>query len=140
MNDKELNKKLLDIMEYGMMPPGMGAPEQEEERENVTYSKTKQKGDASVTISANAKSMQELHDVLKLAGITLPKDKELPMDEPEGDDEERKEGEPCPQCGSVDCDCEPGECDCEPEDPSYTTDKQAIIDRLRDTLKAKLIR
>ena len=26
------------------------------------------------------------------------------------------------------------------EDPSYTTDKQTIIDRLRDTLKAKLIR
>ena len=139
MNDKDFNKKLLQIMEYGLSPEVMpGAMNQENETENVTYSKTKSKGDASVTISANAKSMQELHDVLKLAGITLPKDKELPMpvEEPEG----REEGEPCPQCGSVDCDCEPGECDCEPEDPAYTTDKQAIIDRLRDTLKAKLIR
>jgi hypothetical protein len=26
------------------------------------------------------------------------------------------------------------------DDPSYTTDKEKIIDRLRDTLKAKLIR
>lgn len=145
MNDKDFNKKLLDIMEYAMGPevmPGAmdSAPEQDRETENVTYSKTKSKGDASVTISANAKSMQELHDVLKLAGITLPKDKEINM-EPEP--EVRVMSDVCPQCGSADCECEPGECDCEPEgqeDPAYTTDKQAIIDRLRDTLKAKLIR
>ena len=137
MNDKDLNKKLLSIMEYGFGPEVMPGAESQE-TEDVTYSKTKRKGDASVTISANAKSMQELHDVLRLAGITLPKDKELPMDEPE--QEEQPEGEPCEQCGSVDCDCPPGECDCEPEDPSYTTNKQAIIDKLRDTLKAKLIR
>ncbi len=122
----------------GMMP-GMGdaygIPDQEEERESVNYSKTKSKGDASVTISANAKSMQELHDVLKLAGITLPKQEE-PEAEVSGDEEPEtavimkpgSEEEPeAPCCGSD-------------EDPSYTTDKQTIIDRLRDTLKAKLIR
>lgn len=128
MNDKDFNKKLLDIMEYGMgaevMPGAIdGAPEENRETENVTYSKTKTKGDASVTISANAKSMQDLHDVLKLAGITLPADHPS-MQEPEA------EPEPEADCG----------CDDEPEDPAYTTDKQAIIDRLRDTLKAKLIR
>lgn len=109
-----------------------------QETENVSYSKTKTQGDASVTISANAKSMQELHDILKLAGITLPADHPS-MQEPEQEPEQ----EVCPQCGSADCDCEPGACDCEPhggEDPAYTTNKQAIIDRLRDTLKAKLIR
>ena len=137
MNDRELNKKLLDIMEYGMGPEIMpGAEERDEERENVTYSKTKSKGDASVTISANAKSMQELHDVLKLAGITLPKNddqpeeepEEKPEEEPKADDHDHEDGEECEACA--------GEID----DPSYTTDKQAIIDRLRDTLKAKLIR
>jgi len=137
MNDRELNKKLLDIMEYGMGPEIMpGAEERDEERENVTYSKTKSKGDASVTISANAKSMQELHDVLKLAGITLPKNddqpeeepEEKPEEEPKADDHDHEDGEECDACA--------GEID----DPSYTTDKQAIIDRLRDTLKAKLIR
>lgn len=137
MNDKDLNKKLLDIMEYGMGPEIMpGAQERDEERENVTYSKTKSKGDASVTISANAKSMQELHDVLKLAGITLPKNddqpeeepEEKPEEEPKADDHDHEDGEECDACA--------GEID----DPSYTTDKQAIIDRLRDTLKAKLIR
>ena len=71
----------------GMMP-GMGdaygIPDQEEERENVSYSKTKSKGDATVTVSANASSMQELHDVLRLAGITLPKE-EGPSEEPEAE-------------------------------------------------------
>ena len=121
-------------MEYGMTPDMMpGAEEKDEERENVTYSKTKSKGDASVTISANAKSMQELHDVLKLAGITLPKNDDQP-EEPEAHDHEHdhkhdhEDGEKCDACA--------GEID----DPAYTTNKQAIIDRLRDTLKAKLIR
>lgn len=136
MNNHDENKKLLNLME-GMMP-GMGdaygIPDQEEERESVNYSKTKSKGDASVTISANAKSMQELHDVLKLAGITLPKQEE-PEAEVSGDEEPEtavimkpdSEEEPEAPCGSD-------------EDPSYTTNKQTIIDRLRDTLKAKLIR
>ena len=137
MNDKDLNKKLLDIMEYGMGPEIMpGAEERDEEKENVTYSKTKSKGEASVTNSANAKSMQELHDVLKLAGITLPKNddqpeeepEEKPEEEPKADDHDHEDGEECDACA--------GEID----DPAYTTDKQAIIDRLRDTLKAKLIR
>lgn len=138
MENIDLNKKLLAIMEsahieegFPMVIPGEG-PEDQSERENVTYSKTKTKGDASVTISANAKSMQELHDVLKLAGITLPKDKELSMDEPEV-------GEVCPQCGSADCTCPPGDCDCEPEQPAQYSrqqpDKSVITGLLRDKLK-----
>lgn len=139
MNNHDENKKLLNLME-GMMP-GMGdaygIPDQEEEKENVTYSKTKSKGDASVTVSANASSMQELHDVLRLAGITLPKQEE-PEAEVSGDEEpetavivhpdhDHEDGE---ECGADDS----------KEDPAYTTNKQTIIDRLRDTLKAKLIR
>ena len=43
--------------------------QQSEDKETVTYSKTKKQGDASVTVSANADSMDELHDIQKLAGI-----------------------------------------------------------------------
>ena len=46
---------------------------QDEEKETVTYSKTKKQGDASVTVSANADSMDELHDILRLAGIDFEK-------------------------------------------------------------------
>jgi hypothetical protein len=136
MNKEEM-KKWLSLMEYGMEPTSMpGAIEQDRETENVSYSKTKSKGDASVTISANAKSMQELHDVLKLAGITLPKDKEMDME---------PEQEVCPQCGDPDCTCEPGSCDCGSEDQSagpidsrYVTDKSALIDVIRQKLQQKL--
>jgi hypothetical protein len=141
MNNHDENKKLLNLME-GMMP-GMGdaygIPDQEEEKENVTYSKTKSKGDASVTVSANASSMQELHDVLRLAGITLPKE-EGPSEEPEAE----VSGDEEPETAVIvhpDHEEEPeAPCDGGDEDPAYTTNKQTIIDRLRDTLKAKLIR
>lgn len=121
MNEKDLNKKLLNLMENTFVMPG-----QDEDSENVSYSKTKRKGDASVTVSANASSMQELHDVLKLAGITLPADKEIKMDEPEVEPES-----PC--CGSE-----------EPKGPtmlkmpSYSTDKSVIINALKDKLAQKL--
>ena len=118
-----------------------GIPEQEEDRENVSYSKTKRKGDASVTVSANASSMQELHDVLRLAGITLPQEQGPSEEEPEvsGDEEPSTavivhpdhDEEPESPCGDTAPDN---------DDPAYTTNKQTIIDRLRDTLKAKLIR
>ena len=151
MNDRDFNKKLLTLME-DFYPMGMNGPAEQEESENVSYSKTKSKGDARVTISANAKSMQELHDVLKLAGITLPKnddqDDKEDHKEPEMD---REEGEPCPQCGAVDCDCPPGECDCEPVDdkegepeiamiknPSYSTDKDVLMGMLKDKLAKHL--
>jgi hypothetical protein len=52
-----------------------GQQSESDDKETVTYSKTKKQGDNTVTVSANADSMDELHDILKLAGITLPKGK-----------------------------------------------------------------
>jgi hypothetical protein len=79
--------------------------------------------------------MQELHDVLRLAGITLPNQEE-PEAEVSGDEE--------PETAVIvhpDHEEKPeAPCDGGDEDPAYTTNKQTIIDRLRDTLKAKLIR
>jgi len=116
MNDVDYNKKLLSLMENFSV---VGMPAQDQDVENVTYSKTKKQGDAQVTISANAKSMQELHDVLKLAGITLPKNDghEEPEPEPEADQPE----EPCDTCASD-------------QDASYSTDKAVLTSVIRDKL------
>lgn len=117
MNDVDFNKKLLDIMEYGMAPEVMpGAVDQEKETQNVTYSKTKTKGNASVTVSAHAESMEELHAVLKLAGITLPKMDDQPEQQPEPET-------PC--CGADDS----------AEMPVSPQDKIAITGVLRDRLR-----
>ena len=106
--------------------------DQEEERENVSYSKTKTKGDASVTVSANASSMQELHDVLRLAGITLPKQEEPQVDvsgdeEPEiavigdvGDDDGNR---PTMEFPKTDV------------DPNMTQDKSVLTSVIRDKLR-----
>lgn len=97
-----------------------------EDVEQVSYSKTKRHGDAQVTVSANATSMQELHDVLQLAGITLSADHPS-MQEPEPEAEE-------PQ----DCVADP-----EAEGPTtlsyrYETDKEKLIDIIKQRLQQKL--
>jgi len=138
--DKMKGKEVESIEEaYFPSPEVMpGAVEQEDDKETVSYSKTKKQGDAQVTISANADSMQELHDILKLAGITLPK---TDIEQPE---QEQPEMEP-----EVDMDDECG-CDDEPEsapsvlvkpkldNPSYSTDKETLINVLKDRLKNAL--
>jgi len=125
-------------------------PGQDEDKETVTYTKTKKQGDSSVTVSANADSMDELHDILRLAGITLPKSDEPEHDEPEHDepehdepehDHEEPEAEVCGDCGQADCGCD----DQEPEEivvkglpqddkPNYSTDKEVLINYLKDKL------
>ena len=115
-----------------------GAVEQEDDKETVSYSKTKKQGDAQVTISANADSMQELHDILKLAGITLPK---TDKDEPEQEQPEMKpEVEMDDECG---CDDEPESAPSvlvkpQLDNPSYSTDKETLINVLKDKLKKSL--
>lgn len=48
--------------------------------ENVSFTQTKNQGSASVTVSANANSMEVLQTMLKLAGIKLPNE---PHEEPD---------------------------------------------------------
>ena len=65
------DKELQSIMEafYNAAPYGNPEQQESEDKESLSYSKTKRQGDASVTVSANADSMEELHSILKLAGI-----------------------------------------------------------------------
>lgn len=79
-------RNYISIMESFYMSSPYG--QQSEDKETVTYSKTKKQGDASVTVSANADSMDELHDILKLAGIDFDN-----KGDEEHDHEEPKQGE-----------------------------------------------
>lgn len=133
-----------------------GMPQESDESENVTYSKTKKDGDAQVTISANAKSMDELHDVLKLAGITLPKSDKQDDEEHDHDEVDPfdKDGDKvCDGCGREIVD---GECGCDDHDhggsdeepakatmklavrPEMSTDKQVLVNYLKDKLASRL--
>lgn len=98
MND---SKELRSIMEAFYNAAPYGNPESDNSsEERVTYSKTKKQGDASVTVSANADSMDELHQILKLAGIDFDSkgehdhdsDEESPCDQ--GDEAEGGEEGP----------------------------------------------
>ena len=96
------------------------------DRTDVNYSQTKQMGDATVTVSATAKSMDELHRVLKLAGIEVDTAKSYA--EPTAEPAATQPAEEMP-CG---CDDEM------PTDVKYSTDKQTLINVLRDKLQKRL--
>lgn len=112
------------------MPGAVGPAE----TTNVSYNQTKRMGDATVTVSANAKDMEELHRVLKLAGIEV---KGVADVEPSVADAAvalapNMPAEPAEEpCG---CSSEP-ESGVKPLDFKYSTDKTALVNVLRDRLK-----
>jgi len=133
-------RKLAGLSEAMSDMYGDTVSEESEDKETVTYSKTKKDGDSTVTVSANADSMEELHKVLQLAGITLPKGDSEPEahDEPEVQDEpdqeedmvlvapDSEEGEDEMPCGTSDADA------------SYSTDKEVLVNYLKDKLKKSI--
>ena len=120
---KDWRKKagITENLGYGYNPAGNTA-----DRTDVNYSQTKQMGDATVTVSATAKSMDELHRVLKLAGIEVDTAKSYA--EPTSEPVSTQPAEEMP-CG---CD------DKMPTDVKYSTDKQTLINVLRDKLQKRL--
>ena len=104
-------------------PMGVRAPDTDDE--TVSYTKTKSQGDAQVTVSANAKSMDELHDVLRLAGIEIGSSEQPEQPEPEQPEPEDAE---CDSCAGEE----------EPDRDAYSTDKQKIIDVIKARLANKL--
>lgn len=112
--------------------PGAIGPQEDT---NVSYNQTKRMGDASVTVSANAKDMEELHRVLKLAGIEV---KGAENAEPSVADAAvalapHMPAEPAEEpCG---CEEPAPEADPKPIDLRYSTDKTALLNVLRDKLK-----
>lgn len=111
-------RKYMSLMEsfYTSSPYGMQGADDQDDKESVSYNRTKKQGDATVTVSANAESMDELHNILKLAGIDphgLEGSKK--PEEPDHDhDEEPKQGEyadVCDGCGKPGDECECSDCD-----------------------------
>lgn len=103
---------------YPMAPYG-----EEQDTTDVNYSQTKRMGDASVTVSAHAKSMDELHKVLAMAGL----DPSMADKYAEPEPEVTVVDEPDSDCGCSDSD-----------DLSYSTDKQALVDMLRQKMQQRL--
>jgi len=81
-----------------------------EDKESVSYNRTKKQGDATVTVSANAESMDELQDILKLAGIE-PHGLEGSKKPEEHDHEDHDHEEMCDGCGKSGDECECEDCD-----------------------------
>jgi hypothetical protein len=133
-------KKLAGLQE------GLGYADPGEEDERVTYSKTKKQGDASVTVSANASSMDELQDILKLAGME-PQTDVVPGDANDEDPEEEEllmpvQSHDHEEPEMSDC-CDDEEChdDCgDEEKPKMIVLKKHDMDKssLFNSLKAKL--
>ena len=114
---------------------GYAMPGQDEESERVSYSKTKKQGDASVTVSANADSMDELHDILRLAGIDFEKSGDVDhtpdhKDHDDHDDHEEPEMEPKDNMDKVMV--------ISPADANMSTDKEVLTNYLKDKLKKSL--
>ena len=136
--DAKEKQKMAASKEYNENPldEGLGYAEPGEDSERVTYSKTKKQGDSSVTISANADSMKELHDVLRLAGIDFKDDgdKDPSPDHKDHDDKEGHEPE-----ASHDADEPEGKMMViSPQDAQYSTDKEVLVNYLKDKLKKSI--
>ena len=105
------------------------SPEQVEGSVEFKQHKNTDKG--SVSVEASGETMQDLADVLKLAGLTLPQD--MHKDEPEAHDEPEAE---------MPCDSEEPKDDkvmvVSPKDASYSTDKQVLVNYLKDKLKKSI--
>lgn len=100
----------------GDMP--MQQPETED-RTSITYSKTHNQGDASATVSATAKNLEELEAVLRLAGVD-PDLAKVHHAEPEPVAE--PEPQPAVTFGTA-------------GDYSYSTDAEFIRDQLRQRMQ-----
>lgn len=129
-------EKLTQSKQYEDIDESMAyaMPGQDEEKETVTYSKTKKQGDASVTVSANADSMDELHDILRLAGIDFEKSGKVD-DTPDHNDHDDHEEEPCDDCDNEEPDAIVVKgLPHDDEKPNYSTDKEVLINYLKDKM------
>ena len=104
MNNSDQMRSIMDAL-YNAAPYGMPGAQDDSTEERVTYSKTQKQGNASITTTANADSMDELHQILKLAGI----DKDEPEAHDHDDHEEHDHEEPEMKMDDEEC--------CDDEEP-----------------------
>ena len=110
--------------------PGAVGPQ---ENTTVSFNQSKTIGDATLNINASAKDMEELHRILKLAGIDY--DSNGDKQEPSMKDVAVALAPHAPKAPAEEpCGCE----DEMPADVKYSTDKQTLINVLRDKLQKRL--
>jgi len=104
---------------------------------SVEFKQHKNTDKGSVSIEASGDTMQDLADVLKLAGLTLPKD--MHKDEPQAsaDDQEPEQEEVLLSPDHED-DKEESPCASADTDVSYETDKEILINYIKDKLKKSI--
>jgi len=120
--------------------PGAVGPQ---ENTTISFNQSKTVGDATLNISASAKDMEELHRILKLAGIDYnaagekeePNMKDVAVALAPHMPEEPAE-EPC-GCDNADV-AIPMVAGPKPLDYKYTTDKTALINAIKDKLAKRL--
>lgn len=110
---------------------------------SVEFKQNKNTDRGSVSIEASADTMQDLADILKLAGLTLPKElnpdsgEEVEVEvEPDAEPEEdiiiSKDDEPCSVCNQDPCVCG------EPEDADKEQTRQTLVNIIKDKLQQRL--
>jgi len=110
--------------------PGAVGPQ---ETTTVSFNQSKTIGDATLNINASAKDMEELHRILKLAGVNYNSDGA--QQEPSMKDVAVALEPHAPEAPAEEpCGCQ----DEEPADVKYSTDKQTLINVLRDKLQKRL--
>jgi hypothetical protein len=125
-NDINEYRKLagLTAVEESYYVPGFDSMSGPKETTSISFNQSKHIGDASLNISASAKDMTELHRILKLAGIDY-------------DNGEQAEEPSAPEA-PADAPCGCDDMAAAPADVSYSTDKQTLINVLRDKLQQRL--
>ncbi|MDB4335216.1 hypothetical protein OAA05_00070 [bacterium] len=103
---------------------------------SVEFKQHKNTDKGSVSIEASGDNMQELAKVLKLAGLTLPKD--MYSDEQASADDEEPEQEDVLLSPDHEDDKEESPCDSADTDVSYETDKEILINYIKDKLKKSI--
>ena len=110
--------------------PGAVGPQ---ENTTVSFNQSKTIGDATLNINASAKDMEELHRILKLAGVNY--DSGASKQEPSMNDVAVALAPHAPEAPAEEpCGCQ----DEEPTDVKYSTDRQTLINVLRDKLQKRL--
>lgn len=104
---------------------------------SVEFKQHKNTDKGSVSIEASGDNMQELAKVLKLAGLTLPQD--MYKDEPQASaDDHEPEQEDVLLSPDHEDDKEESPCDSADTDVSYETDKEILINYIKDKLKKSI--
>ena len=142
MQDESIQKlKQLAGLEEAMSDAYGVVPSEDKLEGSVEYKQHKNNDKGSVSVEASAETMDDLHDILKLAGIDMAMDlnKTEKGDDADHDhDEEPKE----PVEPEAPCDADEPEDKkvmvISPQDASYSTDKEVLVNYLKDKLKKSI--